>query len=539
MLRALTIVVCVLALLPSGGAARAHALLLDTQPSDGASLAVAPPEIVLRFNEPVAPVALRLLDASGADLVKAAARAENNEIRLVVPPLPAGGYLASWRVVSADSHPIGGGFVFTVGTAAAPEALPSTDARREEVWTVAVMLNRAVLYAALMFAAGGTLFTFFVLRPLGIGIASFARWRVRAALVALAAAILGIGLKGGQLGALPAAGLLEAAAWLLGLASSAARSAAIVAVGLLTLIVAQRAGRARAWIELAGAVVALAGLSATGHAAASSRGVQALAIVHALCAGFWLGAFWPLLRLVPAHPAASLAAARRFSDLALPAVLVLAATGAGMALSRVTAPGELTGSPYGLLLLFKLLSVVTLLIVAGANRWQTVPDFAAGRRRGAAQFARNVRLEIGLGATILILTAVLTHTPPPGMAPDHDHGTAGGTGHAVWLTQRNRALLLDVMPATAGANAIAARFSTDAGEALAPLEATVSFARPDAGIEAIARPLTKGADGVFRLERIVLPLAGSWRVRVDALIDDFDKAIFETEIPISAAVPPR
>ena len=539
MLRFLLIVACVLAaFLPAGGPAWAHAILVDTQPADGASLSVAPSEIVLRFNEPVSPVALRVLDAGGGDRAAALPRSQDNEIRLALPALPDGGYIVSWRVVSADSHPIGGGFVFTIGTGASPGAYTPDDARREAAWTAFVIADRLILYIALMFASGGTLFSFFVLRPLRVEVAAFATWRRRAAVLALAAAILAIGLKGGQLGALPASGLIDPAAWTLGLATSTARSAAIIVAGLLMLLVAARAGRARAWLEAGGALVALAGLSATGHAATGARWLQALAVLHALCAGFWLGAFWPLLRLMPAHPAAMLAAARRFSSLAMPAVLVLAASGVIMALTRLGEWSDLVVSAYGQLLLCKLLFVGPLLIVAAANRWQATPAFVAGRHHASSDLARNVRLEIALGFLVLALTALLAHTPPPGVAIDHDHARAM-TGHTVWASQRNRTLLLEVTPAAPGANAVTARFATEAGETLAPLEARVSFARPEAGIEPITRPLARGADGVFRLERIDLNLPGAWNVRVEALIDDFERAAFETEIPLSAATRPR
>src|SRR5690606_13455763 len=45
--------------------AAAHAVLLESVPADGAALATAPAAIVLRFNEPVAPVLLRLLGPDG------------------------------------------------------------------------------------------------------------------------------------------------------------------------------------------------------------------------------------------------------------------------------------------------------------------------------------------------------------------------------------------------------------------------------------------------------------------------------------------
>lgn len=46
-----------------------------------------------------------------------------------LPELPDGGYQVSWRVVSADGHPISGSFGFRVGNPAArPPAPNGTDA---------------------------------------------------------------------------------------------------------------------------------------------------------------------------------------------------------------------------------------------------------------------------------------------------------------------------------------------------------------------------------------------------------------------------
>lgn len=124
-------------------------------------------------------------------------------------------------------------------------------------------------------------------------------------------------------------------------------------------------------------------------------------------------------------------------------------------------------------------------------------------------------------------------------ADSHRHGPEAERGYATWVSQRNRALLLEITPAVRGPNALTARFSTLAGDPLAPPEVTVSFAHSASGVEPITRPLTRGRNGVFRLGRIDLPLGGTWTVRVEALIDDFEKVVFEVEMPISAARPRR
>jgi copper transport protein len=47
------------------GSALAHATLIATVPTDGAVLDVSPRVVQLRFNEPVSPLAVHLIDANG------------------------------------------------------------------------------------------------------------------------------------------------------------------------------------------------------------------------------------------------------------------------------------------------------------------------------------------------------------------------------------------------------------------------------------------------------------------------------------------
>ena len=52
-------------------------------------------------------------------------------VRIKLPAdLPPGSYVVTWRVISADSHPVGSSFTFTVGAAsAAPTAATSVEQR--------------------------------------------------------------------------------------------------------------------------------------------------------------------------------------------------------------------------------------------------------------------------------------------------------------------------------------------------------------------------------------------------------------------------
>ena len=100
--------------------ADAHAELLSTEPAPGERLADAPSSVVLHFSEAVdvADDTVEVLDASGERLDTGAPEHPAGE-RASVPDLDDGAYVVAWRVVSSDSHPIGGAFTFRVGDAGA------------------------------------------------------------------------------------------------------------------------------------------------------------------------------------------------------------------------------------------------------------------------------------------------------------------------------------------------------------------------------------------------------------------------------------
>ncbi|HVQ93676.1 MAG TPA: copper resistance protein CopC [Mycobacteriales bacterium] len=142
----------------------AHAELTATDPANGAHLDRSPTEIVLRFSQPVTPVAggVRLLDTRGrqvgpADAGTVPGRPE--QVRLpVAAGLPDGYYVLSWRVVSLDSHPVAGALTFSVGAAAGagPAELPGGGTSR--ALTIAFWLVRGVGYLTLALLVGGGYF---------------------------------------------------------------------------------------------------------------------------------------------------------------------------------------------------------------------------------------------------------------------------------------------------------------------------------------------------------------------------------------------
>ncbi|HEX4704451.1 MAG TPA: copper resistance CopC family protein [Pseudonocardiaceae bacterium] len=110
----------------------AHDVLVGSSPSKGATMATGPTEIRFDFNAPVrtGPNMIIVTGPNGTRWERdQAATVDGNSVTTQVAPLgPAGVYTASYRIISADGHPVTGDITFTLtragnGTPITPSAM--------------------------------------------------------------------------------------------------------------------------------------------------------------------------------------------------------------------------------------------------------------------------------------------------------------------------------------------------------------------------------------------------------------------------------
>jgi len=529
-------------------AASAHAVLLGTEPAADAVADRGPGEIVLRFDEAVRPVVLRLIDADGVTVAdQTAARVVDGRVELpLARALPPGGYIVTWRVISADSHPVGGSFRFAVG--GYPEAWRSgghRDAERARTasWSIALATARAVFLAGLLAATGAVWFALLVARGDQRAAADAGRLARSTAPLAAAAAGLAIGLQGGLLLGAPPADLLSSAAWTAGLSTPIGKAFLAAATALLLLAAASRGAPGRwaaGWALLAVLPLALAGHAAT----AEPRLLTAPAVaLHAIVAGFWLGSLPPLLVALRSRPGPQAAALlQRFSARAVPAVALLVLAGTALAVVQLGAVAALWQTGYGRVLAAKLLLVAGLLLIALRNKAVLTPALAAGRADAAGRLARNLAIELGLIGLVVVLTAALSFNAPPRTAvaagePGHAGGHHQAGSHPGGPAVEQRATVggvtatLTLTPARAGANTLRLALRDAAGAPVEPLELALRIASAEHGIEAVVRrPLPQGDHHALETADMALP--GAWTLRLDVLVTDFDRVTFEFEVAL-------
>jgi hypothetical protein len=107
--------------------AAAHNELIASSPADKAVLDTAPTDVVLEFDQPVQTEfgLVAVLDATGVHHERGEPQVVGSIVTQALGALAAGAYEISYRVSSADGHPITGTLSFTVaGTGSTPEATP-------------------------------------------------------------------------------------------------------------------------------------------------------------------------------------------------------------------------------------------------------------------------------------------------------------------------------------------------------------------------------------------------------------------------------
>ncbi|MGY6632236.1 MAG: copper resistance CopC/CopD family protein [Alkalilacustris sp.] len=502
-LRALPcMVLCFLGLLAAAPTALAHAQLHGAEPAAGAVLEAAPAEVVLRFNEAIGPLQANWVLPDGT-VTAAEATARGVALHVAAPAdLPDGTHALSWRVVSADGHPVGGTHVFSIG---APSAAPEIAASLPP-WPAA--LARGLLTLALAFGVGGALWAALSRQPVP---------GARAAAVAvLPAALILLAAQAMDLTGAGAAALAAPAAWGLAAASPLGASAGLAAAAGL---VAARA-RGRMAPALAAWALAAGSFAVAGHAArAEPVALMApLVFLHAAALIFWAGALPGLLGTLRAPDAAARMA--RFSRLALPAVALLALSGAALAWRQIGTPAALTGTAYGQVFLAKMALVAAVLLLAARHRVRLTPALATSPQATRPAFACSLRLEIAVLVAILALTAGFRLTPPP-------RALAALPEAQVALHLHGRDAMADILviPGRPGPNRIEIQPLDGDFQPSTPLEITLSLSRPADGIEPIALRAEPGPDGLWHAGPAHLPPGGDWDIVADILITDFRKEL--------------
>ena len=515
-------IAALLAMLDPARPAFAHASLLSAVPADGVTIPAPPKTLQLDFNEPVSPLVMRLIDPTGQITTLRNVAAVNKSVTIVAPDLPQQGtYVLSWRVISADGHPVGGVVSFAIGHPSTAVSAPAVE--RATAVHVAIWAAQLVLAIGLFVGVGGASFAAWLAaeRPLpGRGV--FAAAMVCGSV----AAVVSLPLQGLDALAKPLSDAWQPPVWVEGFATSWGSTVVLALVALMAgffALALPNRSLARMLALLAVAATGLA-FAASGHASTSPpRLLSAPAVfIHAVCITFWVGSLLPLMLTVRAGDRVAL---ERFSRLIPVPLLLLIATGivlAAVALDRLDA---LWTTNYGLVLSAKLAVVLVLLALAAFNRYALVPRLAVNETR---RLVAVIATEFALAVAILGIVGLWRFTPPPRALAAAETTYIHFHGEPVMAQ-------IDLTPERDRGAAVSIAISDDDFNPIAAKEVTLVIWNPSAGIEPIRRDATSEGGARWHIGGLHIPVAGVWRMRVEILISDFDKVMIEDNVELPRA----
>ena len=540
---ALAILVGVLAL--GTTAASAHATLESSSPADGQSVLTSPSEIRITFSEAVTTISggLSVLDADGKTV-----DVGNSEVvggRTLVAPisetLSDGTYVATYRVLSADGHPVSGSILFGVGNGALDRsAQPSSSGDR--LWEIIGGISRFIMYLAALVAAGVAFFLAFIHDH------AEDRWRIVpfvriGSILALLSAI-GIVmsqaalLTGKGAGAVTDSNVLRDV-----LNQNLGWSLALLMIGLAAVHLSTDIPKKVVSQSLAvyGGLAVTVSFAVWGHATELSPTAISLAAdaIHATASALWLGGLVGLVMVLsvrtPETVRATAGIIGRFSRMAFWSVIAL--TLAGLTLT-ITGSGASLNSilttTWGQLVLAKISLTLIVVLIAAWNRRTLVPSLTSPTENTGelavrwATLLRTIRAEAVLLVAVVALTAIVVNVPPARTA-------VVAKADRVDITQRvdTGDVQLSVDPSTVGPNTVAVRYTDGTGQPINVANSmSIEFSQPSAGLEPITRQVPASEPGVFVIQGNELSIPGTWTITIAVRTGDFTEQRTSFEVPV-------
>ncbi len=447
------------------GTASAHAAIERTSPAAGSVVQSEPSDVVITFSEHVQAVTSRIqvIDPNGNTITNGKPHVEGHDLHIPVhTDGPHGTYLVSFRVISADSHPVGGSFVYSVG-APSPSGAPTAagGGTTDPVVAAAVSVEQFIGFAGAILVIGPAL-VLALLWPRRLdrrGPSRLAFWGLG---LVVAGAVAGIYLQapygsGGSLFSAKAADLADVMDSAYGKAHLVRIAAALVSIFLLRPVLAGRDGRWDRALLVAVGAIAIVTWPLAGHPGASE--VPPLTVLtdaaHLSAAAIWVGGLVMLaaylLRKATARELSAILPV--WSNWATLAVTVLVLAGTVQALIEIGSISALFGTTYGRILLVKIGLLAVILAVANTARiavarrvrtgpsGERVPAVVGAQDAGGPPAANEA---LGPTAAEAVDEAV---DEPPDEPPDGGGGVPADSSHAFGpgvVRRLRRSVLIEV-----------------------------------------------------------------------------------------------
>jgi copper transport protein len=526
------------------GAASAHASVVSSDPADGSRLKAVPHQVTITFDESVSLGNLGYLhvtDAKGRRVDTGTASHPGGDDAKIAATLRGGlgdgTYTESFRVISADSHPVAGVVRFVVGNGVL-SVTPAGGSTVNRGTSALFAVARWISYAG--FALLGGAWLLLTVWPAGRDDVRAERLLWTGWGAAVVGALGELVLQGPY-----AAGRGPSAVGRWSLLDDTLHTdygqfhcARLLLLGALAVLlgsVLQPRRRARfedaTWPLLIGIALTF---SVVGHADTTNPNWLSITadVVHLCAMAVWVGGLAMLVCAVlpRREPAELRAVLPTFSRAAFVAVIAIAVTGAYAAWRGIGAWRAILGTDYGLLVCAKVLLFCGLVALGQLSRR------AIQRRAGLTdggdvdavtheRMRRSVLVEIALAVLVLVATAVLVDQPRGTealAASDREPVSASaqlGGGRSVTVTAD---------PGVHGPVSLSVELTPGAK----PRQITATALQPAKQLGPIPIPLSPNGTNLYGASNVNLPVKGTWVITLVVTTSAFDAVTTDVKISL-------
>ena len=499
--------------------ASAHAVLDNSVPTSGATLEDTPLQIVLDFDESVESSLgyIKLFSSSGKRVQLPAVKADASDasiVRVVPPTLAQDSYVAVYRVISADGHPVEGAITFRVGAGAVSNLASVIETALQDSETsnavkVAMALMRFISYIAISIVLAGIFFLLGSDAPRkGLNRAVVLAGSVLGLSTALLYLLHGMNASGGTWGQIANVSVVKDV-----FATQVGESLfARIVVSLLLVSVVTRWGKFVA-------VFAFATLPFTyafaGHAAVDSPAALTIALLalHVAAVGVWCGG---LILLIFVKDIRTTPIVEWFSQRAAILIAVVVATGVVQALLLMDGIGNLTKTSYGKALIAKVCVVGIMLICAAIVRRRFYES-------GVSRLRAVLCAEVLVGLVVLSITS--------GMVAASPRPTVSNAPFSTALVQGDVIANITISPPRVGESEMHVIVSPPNGSLDPVLAIKARFSLVSGSVPPIQAELNAvGPNHFVGYIQFVYP--GEWKVDVIVSPDANSEVLYSTQVKI-------
>ncbi|MFS0907428.1 copper resistance CopC/CopD family protein [Priestia aryabhattai] len=507
----------------------AHAILLDASPKEGSQLKQMPDKVSLTFNERLGEgvFSLQVRNDKGKLITtkKATMNRTHQTISLDVPPSKKGIYTVSYSVISADSHPVQGTYIFSVGkkldqSSVGDNSNENNNGKQSPLYSIGFSLVETLYYLTLLWLSGFILWKWFVPYQSDQQVQQY-KAKIKYLQVSyIIFLLISIGVQSTEL--LKGSALSQIKTFVIHSATGWSWMACILLAcgGFLFLL-------KNKWIDFTWVGLLLVATTLNGHAVASSIPVYTMILdfIHLVTASLWASGLVYLFVIWRRERDQALAFLPIFSRTAFVSLILLILSGVLYTLKLLPDITALFKTTWGLLLLAKLFIVM---LVAGVG----ILIREHLKKHDQPSLAKFLIPDISFMLIIVVIVGTITHLNPiPQNEPLVWKENKQGIEFIVktsTLSPGKASLWVKASSPKDGSSiqSIDVALSPENKGELAPIEVPLQTKKDENQGKQQSQPR------MYTTNNLVIPYAGRWQIAIRLVTSNLDEVVIYKNVVV-------